>query len=220
MGGHDFKGPRLPVGTTAASNRSTTGSGRGASTETTGTVCSRPARSPATSHTNTTTDTVFGAGLPHARRIRRGVQYRLVQQIPRSIGAPTQSGSCTDQSKGLALNEVHDLRVLKTPLVDPDLDRSSPGSMSRPGMHVLSGEAYRHGLRRQSPLKAPDPLPPANCGGVNHDPTTDDRRLDIIPRLHRIPPQPQRSWPTSTQPAASRCRAHLIAGGAENQATK
>ena len=48
---------RARRGTTATSNRSTTDYGRSASTATTGTPCSRPAWSSATSSTSTTTDT-------------------------------------------------------------------------------------------------------------------------------------------------------------------
>jgi len=58
-------------GTTDTSNRSTTGAGGSASTATTGTVCSRPGWSSATSNTSTTTVTVFWGWLDCCVTLRR-----------------------------------------------------------------------------------------------------------------------------------------------------
>jgi hypothetical protein len=66
--------PGCPCGSTAISNRSTTGCVRSASTATTGTPCSRPACSSAISSTNIITDTAIRRWLPYAGRVRFGLQ--------------------------------------------------------------------------------------------------------------------------------------------------
>ena len=67
-------------GTTDTSNRSTIACARSASTATTGTVCSRPGWSSATSNTSTTNAT--GPGLPNAGRVRCGVQGTPTPRSP------------------------------------------------------------------------------------------------------------------------------------------
>ncbi len=65
---------RAVRGTTATSNRSTTDSGRSASTATTGTACSRPAWSSATSRRPQPPTPALGPGLPDAGRVRCRMQ--------------------------------------------------------------------------------------------------------------------------------------------------
>ena len=77
-------------GTTATSNRSTTGYGRSASTATTGTPCSRPGWSSATSSTSTTTDT---ATRPWATERRPSTLRRAGTPTPRWPARSTESGT-------------------------------------------------------------------------------------------------------------------------------
>ena len=87
---------RAARGTTATSNRSTTGYARSASTATIGTPCSRPAWSSATSSTSTTTDT---ATQPWATERRPSTLRPAGAPTPRWPARSTESGTKQPDSK-------------------------------------------------------------------------------------------------------------------------
>ena len=87
---------RVPRGTTAISNRSTIAYGRSASTATTGTPCSRPAWSSATSSTSTTTDT---GTRPWATERRPSTLRHAGAPTPRWPARSTESGTKQPDSR-------------------------------------------------------------------------------------------------------------------------